>query len=280
MAFVVQLTPEGGSTYKKMAQLTKGCDVDHLANSSFWYKMFCMMISVEFAKSKYFFGWVLADAIHNAAGMGFNGYDDKGNPKWDAASNVNVWNFEVISSEPESAQWIVGTEAPLFSSDTCYDRVTFQPALMTFLLSSIWHGFLPWIICNISIKYIVFNVFFFFLSLFQVRANVRPLFQGSYQSSAFYDVLTWATTYVTLAYIITPFTYLRLDLSIKFFNSIYWWLHIVAIITLLVLPAHKRLTTKMNDNNKVNGAKDSSSSTLTGQSGGGGVEEVKKVVNV
>nr|XP_054749863.1 lysophospholipid acyltransferase 2-like [Lytechinus pictus] len=243
-------------------------DEDHLANSSFWYKMFCMMISVEFAKSKYFFGWVLADAIHNAAGMGFNGYDDKGNPKWDAASNVNVWNFEF----PTNLKVLVDSwnrSTLVWLRYTCYDRVTFQPALMTFLLSSIWHGFFPGLFVTFLSGHLML------MASKKVRANVRPLFQGSYQSSAFYDVLTWATTYVTLAYIITPFTYLRLDLSIKFFNSIYWWLHIVAIITLLVLPARKRLTTKMNDNNKVNGAKDSSSSTLTGQSGGG-VEEVKK----
>ena len=38
-------------------------DDHHLANSSFWYRMFYLMLSVEFAKSKYFFGWTWGKLI-------------------------------------------------------------------------------------------------------------------------------------------------------------------------------------------------------------------------
>lgn len=38
--------------------------------------------------------WI-ADAINNAAGFGFNGYDSDGLPRWDLISNLRVMNIEV-----------------------------------------------------------------------------------------------------------------------------------------------------------------------------------------
>lgn len=36
-----------------------------------------------------------ADAVANASGLGFNGYDELGKPKWDLVSNVDIIEFEV-----------------------------------------------------------------------------------------------------------------------------------------------------------------------------------------
>ena len=35
------------------------------------------------------------DAVHNIMGIGFNGYDDQGQARWDLISNVNILNIEV-----------------------------------------------------------------------------------------------------------------------------------------------------------------------------------------
>ena len=37
----------------------------------------------------------LADAVHNAMGIGFNGYDHDGQPKWNSVTNVNIFQIEV-----------------------------------------------------------------------------------------------------------------------------------------------------------------------------------------
>lgn len=37
----------------------------------------------------------MADAICNNSGLGFDGYQKDGSPKWDLISNVNVIGFEV-----------------------------------------------------------------------------------------------------------------------------------------------------------------------------------------
>lgn len=33
--------------------------------------------------------------MNNSAGLGFNGYDDKGNAKWDLLNNVKIYELEV-----------------------------------------------------------------------------------------------------------------------------------------------------------------------------------------
>ena len=38
---------------------------------------------------------VLAEAINNNAGLGFNGYDKTGKPKWDLLDNVDIIKLEV-----------------------------------------------------------------------------------------------------------------------------------------------------------------------------------------
>jgi hypothetical protein len=58
---------------------------------TFWYVMMCTT-AVRF---KYYFAWLLADAIVNNAGLGFNGFDIDGTPKWDLFTNIYVIPFEV-----------------------------------------------------------------------------------------------------------------------------------------------------------------------------------------
>jgi hypothetical protein len=48
------------------------------------------------ARFKYYHAWLFADAICNNSGLGFNGYDERGNPRWDAVSNIDVYKFEVL----------------------------------------------------------------------------------------------------------------------------------------------------------------------------------------
>lgn len=45
-------------------------------------------------KCGYYFIWLLSDSVNNAAGLGFRGYDSKGNPQWDLASNIFLLDME------------------------------------------------------------------------------------------------------------------------------------------------------------------------------------------
>ncbi|PIO38567.1 hypothetical protein AB205_0181250, partial [Aquarana catesbeiana] len=84
----------------------------------------------------------IADAINNAAGYGFNGLDEKGNPKWDLIYNLNIWNIEMASSfKMYVDNWNIQTAAWL--KRVCYDRAPKYRTGLTFLLSALWHGVYP-----------------------------------------------------------------------------------------------------------------------------------------
>lgn len=53
------------------------------------------MMCTTTVRFKYYFAWLLADAICNNAGLGFNGYESDGSPKWDLFTNIYVIPFEV-----------------------------------------------------------------------------------------------------------------------------------------------------------------------------------------
>lgn len=60
-----------------------------------FYRFVYYYISASSQRFKYYLAWVLADAVNNASGLGFNGYDESGNAKWDLVSNVRILKVEV-----------------------------------------------------------------------------------------------------------------------------------------------------------------------------------------
>lgn len=231
-------------------------DDDFIQNYSFLFRLGWLIISIEVAKSKYFLAWVWADAINNAAGLGFNGYDDRGNPKWDGVTNVRIWEFQTATSlkvlidnwNISGARWL---------RHVCFDRMPFQKKLTTFMLSSIWHGFYP-------------GYFFTFGSASimvaasqKVRVNLRHHFTSSSRLKAGYDVFTWACTHLCLAYFIAPFTFLKFDLCVKYFNSFYWFLHVLAFMAIIFLPGRKRSKTPAKT--EMNGVYESNHNSTDGK---------------
>lgn len=53
------------------------------------------MMCTTTVRFKYYFAWLLADGICNNCGLGFNGFDSDGSPKWDLFTNIYVIPLEV-----------------------------------------------------------------------------------------------------------------------------------------------------------------------------------------
>lgn len=49
--------------------------------------------------------FITGEAVNNAAGLGFNGYDDKGNAKWDLLNNVKIYELEVCIVRNFKKKW-------------------------------------------------------------------------------------------------------------------------------------------------------------------------------
>ena len=52
-------------------------------------------LSALHIRCRYYFIWLLADSINNATGLGFSGYDELGQPRWDMATNMFVRDVEL-----------------------------------------------------------------------------------------------------------------------------------------------------------------------------------------
>ncbi len=60
-----------------------------------WYRLIYLYISGACCRLKYYLAWITADLVSNASGLGFNGYDENGEAKWDLVTGVDVFKLEV-----------------------------------------------------------------------------------------------------------------------------------------------------------------------------------------
>lgn len=70
-------------------------DETFLLESSFLSKIWFIIVITSLTRFKYYFAWTLADAVCNASGFGFTGYDEKGDQCWDLLDNIDILRVEV-----------------------------------------------------------------------------------------------------------------------------------------------------------------------------------------
>ncbi|KAG4067763.1 hypothetical protein HA402_005535 [Bradysia odoriphaga] len=215
-------------------------DKEFSTSTSFLYKMWFIMTSTTVTRFKYYHAWLLADAICNNSGLGFNGYDKDGNVKWDLISNINVVSFELATNVRDAINnWNLGTNRWL--RNVVYDRVPKQyGTYLVFALSALWHGFYPG-----------YYITFAYMALTVTAARTaRKLFRYRFQDTAFkrrfYDILTILMTRVFMGYTTFPFVLLEFQSSIRLFVDVYWCLHLVALFvnTCLAKTVARRKTIK------------------------------------
>ncbi|XP_062925433.1 lysophospholipid acyltransferase 1-like isoform X2 [Mobula hypostoma] len=208
-------------------------DDKFISETSFFWRLCYLFISVHASRPKYYFAWTLADAVNNAAGFGFNGLDKNGNLQWDLISNLNIWNIETATSFKMCLDnWNIQTGAWL--KRVCYNRAPYFPTALTFILSALWHGVYP-------------GYYFTFVTAIPItlaaramRSNFRHYFLSSKKMKVVYDIITWTSTQTALCYIVTPFLLLATEPTIKFYKSMYFHFHILCALVLPVLTIRKR----------------------------------------
>jgi len=106
------------------------------------YRYAYMWIALFAVREKYYFAWTNAEGANNIWYAGFEGFDDKGNPKgWGNSNNVSIVDFETAPSLSSlSRDWNKKTSAWL----TKYVYIRTNGNLMAvYGLSAFWHGFYP-----------------------------------------------------------------------------------------------------------------------------------------
>lgn len=205
-------------------------DDGFIVSSGFFYSFWYMMMATTAVRFKYYFAWLLADAICNNSGFGFNGYEKDGvTPRWDMVSNIDVWAFEFGTNFRNCINaWNAGTNRWLRM--VVFERVPKRyGTVLTFSLSALWHGFYPG-------YYITFATGAFIVMAARVA---RKLFRDRFQDTAFkrivYDVLTCLVTRVFMGYTTFPFVLLEFKASLRMYLNVFMCLHLVALITVFIL---------------------------------------------
>uniref|UniRef100_G1RS11 Membrane bound O-acyltransferase domain containing 2 n=1 Tax=Nomascus leucogenys TaxID=61853 RepID=G1RS11_NOMLE len=224
---------------------------EHFQATASWpTKIIYLYISLLAARPKYYFAWTLADAINNAAGFGFRGYDKNGAARWDLISNLRIQQIEMSTSfKMFLDNWNIQTA--LWLKRVCYERTSFSPTIQTFILSAIWHGVYPG-------YYLTFLTgVLMTLAARAMRNNFRHFFIEPSQLKLFYDVITWIVTQVAISYTVVPFVLLSIKPSFTFYSSWYYCLHILGILVLLLLPVKKTQRKNTHENIQLSQSKKS-----------------------
>lgn len=198
-----------------------------------WFP-FKLIIAAFVARTRYYFAYLLSDSSCNNCGFGLNYHDQNGS--WDALIGVNIIKIETATSlkvlldnyNLSTTKWL---------KRTVYSQSKFQPVIMTYLVSSLWHGF------YFGYYATFLSTAFLTLAARKVRKVVRPIiyaYECSYSwLPKFYDFLTWFTTHLTLSYMVGPFVVLKYEESILFWRNCYFfghWLMIVPFVLNLFVP--------------------------------------------
>ncbi|XP_072536194.1 lysophospholipid acyltransferase 1 [Salminus brasiliensis] len=220
-------------TITKAFPITYNVDPDFISQASFINRLAYAFVSIQAARPKFYFAWTLADAIHNAAGYGISGVDKNGRVSWDLVSNIHILEIETATSfKTFIDNWNIQTGVWLKS--VCYDRVPYYQTPLTFVLSALWHGVYP-------------GYYFTFLTGIPitlaartVRRNFRQYFLVSPTVKFAYDVVTWAATQLTICYTVMPFLLLAVEPTLEYYRSMYFHVHIISILAMILLPGKPR----------------------------------------
>lgn len=205
-------------------------------DKSFLQKSLYVLVCMTLAKQKYYFAWTLGESLNIAAGLGFNGYDSSGTPKWDLVENVSVWDVELANSLKVNIDgW--NKKTLVWLRRVVYDRAPKHQTLAVFGVSAVWHGFYPG-------YYLTFGTAALFtIAARQMRRNVRQHFQQTQFMRTLYDAITFFFTRMANAYITFPFLTLELMPTLRVYAAQYFWMHFAALAVVVyfaVVPPPRR----------------------------------------
>lgn len=103
---------------------------------------------------RYYFAFIFAEAINNAGGLGYNGVDEKGQPRWNLLTNIKPFELETATSlkvvfdhwnmrkstcdQIPLDAWLSVLETSLWLRRIVYYRMKKGRTLGVFVLSAIW----------------------------------------------------------------------------------------------------------------------------------------------
>ncbi|PRP85851.1 membrane bound O-acyl transferase family protein [Planoprotostelium fungivorum] len=200
-------------------------------NLNFFYRYGYMWLSTSLTRTPYYFAWVSSEAACIMSGYAFSGKDEKGNNTWERAQAVHILDFELAQNFREASEsWNIRTDRWL--KHYVYERVRSNGVFLTFLTSSVWHGFFPgyylsFMSCAPTI-----------IAMRIIRRNLRSKFMREdgtpLPSKKYYDMVCFLGTTVVMNFYFCTFKLAQLDYSLHVWTSLYFCGHILTLSALLL----------------------------------------------
>jgi len=184
------------------------------------------LISLFFIRCKYYFAWKNAEGACNIYYCGFEGFDEKGEPKgWEYCNNIDIIEFETASNlKTLSGSWNKKTANWL--GRYIYMR-TGGSLAATYGMSAFWHGFYP-------------GYYMFFLSVPFATAcerlgkkKISPRFSPDKWS--LYGIICILGTSFVVQYIVQAFQLLSYTWALENWKNNYFFGHIIIVVFYLVV---------------------------------------------
>ena len=82
----------------------------------------------------------------------------------------------------------------------------------------------------------VFKIVWLFFFDPKIRRKIRPMFQKNQFTIYLYSFITWFCTMLATSYAIVPYFLLQFWMGITFYNSFFWYVQIICVLAIVLLP--------------------------------------------
>lgn len=189
--------------------------------------IFCFVI-----RCKYYFIWMIIESVSNLAGLGFNGFDESGTPKWDLVSNIDILEFEFGPFQKRIV--IFNSLTALWLRRVGYERIKKHRYIITYLMSVIWHGFYP----GYYLFYIV--ILTGFEAAKKLNKNILPYLELSSSLVIIYGIASYVARTVLFDFICLSFFFLVHDKIYTAWKYYYFLPFLISIAIAVLLPAGRK----------------------------------------
>ncbi|XP_006273462.1 lysophospholipid acyltransferase 5 isoform X2 [Alligator mississippiensis] len=217
---------------------------DKFLEQSFWFRCFYMLVWGKVVLYKYVTCWLVTEGVCILIGLGYNGQDENGKPKWDACANMKVWLYETTPLFTGTiASFNINTNA--WVARYIFKRLKFlgnkllSQALALFFLA-IWHGLHSGYLVCFQMELLIVIVEKQVVSLVRNSPALSTLASITVLKPVFY-VLQQTNHWMFMGYSLVSFCLFTWDKWLKVYSSVYFIGHVLFLTLLFGLPYIHRM---------------------------------------
>uniref|UniRef100_A0A8D0HCX7 Lysophospholipid acyltransferase 5 n=1 Tax=Sphenodon punctatus TaxID=8508 RepID=A0A8D0HCX7_SPHPU len=217
---------------------------DNYLEQPFWFRCLYILVWGKVILYKYVTCWLVMEGVCILTGLGYNGKDENGKPKWDACANMKVWLFE-------TTPFFTGTIASFNINTNAWVARYFFKRLkflgnkllsqgLSLLFLAVWHGLHCGYLVCFQMEFLIVLVERQLINLARDSPPLSALASVTVLRPLFY-VLQQTVHLMFMGYSLVPFCLFTWEKWIKVYSSIYFLGHVLYFSLLFVLPYVRRV---------------------------------------